>query len=160
MEILIIGSLFVALMVYASTRIKKSAAAAWEEETIAGEGFVIRKPEGFLNVIGGDENYAFEAYSKEFGGAGAEEIREATATVKIGIAADHETPFGRTEVIGENRYDIGESESEDNGITFRNSSKAAERDGKVYVLNVRALGETSPGVMRKIESMIDSFELK
>ena len=52
MEILIIGSLIVALMVYASTKIKRSAAQAFEEETIETDEFYLVKPEGFLNPIG------------------------------------------------------------------------------------------------------------
>lgn len=161
MEILIPGLILVALMVWASTRIKKTAAAAWEEETIAGDGFVIQKPEGFLNVIGGDAQYAFEAYSKDFGGPGAEDIRAAYATVKISDAAAYQIDSGRrTEVIGERRYQINESEGVEKGVTSRTVSKSAESHGKVFVLNVLAVSETSPDIVRKIESMIDSFEVK
>src|SRR6187399_163340 len=83
MELLIPGLILVALMVYASTRIKKIAAKAFEAETIETADFVIKKPEGFLNVINGDPRYAFEAYSKEFGGPGAEEFRKGTATLTV-----------------------------------------------------------------------------
>ena len=56
-------------MVWASTRIKKTAAAAFEAETVETDDFVIKKSDGFLNVINGDPKYAFEAYSKEIGRA-------------------------------------------------------------------------------------------
>src|SRR5215218_1576466 len=83
MELLIPGLILVALMVYASTRIKKTAAEAFEPETVESDEFIIQKPEGFLNVIGGDPAYAFEAYSKEYGGEGAQEFRQGTATVTV-----------------------------------------------------------------------------
>src|SRR5580765_1394277 len=90
MDLLIPGLILVALMVYASTRIKKTAAAAFEAETIETDDFVIQKPDGFLNVINGDPQFAFEAYSKEFGGPGAENFRQGTAHLKIyeGVSAD------------------------------------------------------------------------
>lgn len=160
MEILIVGGLLVALMIWASTRIKRNAAAAWEEETIAGDGFVIKKPEGFLNVIGGDPQYAFEAYSRDFGGAGAEDVRAAYATVSVHDASLHETETGgRTQMVGERRYLIEETESVENGVPSLNLSKSAEAGGRVYLLKVRLLSETSPELMRKIESMIESFEV-
>jgi hypothetical protein len=51
MEILIAGVILVAFMAYASTRIKRSAAKAFEAETVETDQFVIQKPDGFLNVI-------------------------------------------------------------------------------------------------------------
>src|SRR5258707_9193856 len=90
MELLIPGLILVALMVYASTRIKKTAAAAFEPETIETDTFIIQKPDGFLNVINGDPQYSFEAYSKEFGGPGAENFRQGTAhlSVYVGMSTD------------------------------------------------------------------------
>ncbi len=67
MEILIIGVIVVALMVWASTRIKRSAAEAFEEEAIDTDDFSLVKPEGFLSPVENDEYLAFYAYSKEFG---------------------------------------------------------------------------------------------
>src|SRR4051794_7750972 len=66
MEILIIGLILVALMVYASTRIKRTAAAAFERETIETDTYVIQKPEGYLHKLNGDPQFLFEAYSREF----------------------------------------------------------------------------------------------
>src|SRR5260370_21728636 len=83
MELLIPGLILVALMVYASTRIKKTAAVAFEPETIETDDFIIQKPDGFLNKINRDEQFEFEAYSKEFGGAGAENIRQGTAYLMV-----------------------------------------------------------------------------
>ena len=67
MEILILGILIVALMVFVSTKIKKNAAQAFEREIIETEEFSLIKPEGLLHPLRDNSEFAFEAYSKEFG---------------------------------------------------------------------------------------------
>lgn len=67
MEILIPGLILVALMVWASTKIKRDAAAAFEPETIETDEFVIQKPDGFLHVVNDDSGLDFRAYSREYG---------------------------------------------------------------------------------------------
>src|SRR5687767_13384680 len=113
MEILIPGLILVALMIYASTRIKKSAAMAFESETVETEAFVIVKPTGFLNVIGGDPRYAFEAYTKDFGPGSLSDIRKATAHIAAnGLApepSDDDIISKRTEQIGGRTYTITEA---------------------------------------------------
>lgn len=166
MELLIPGLILVALMAYASTRIKRQAALAFEAETVETDEFIIKKPDGFLNVIGGDPAYAFEAYSKEYGGAGAEAFRQATAKLTIDEAdvdapeADDEIVTERAEVIGDDRYRIIETRRAEKGVEFCVFSKIAERNGKVYHLEITALSETTDEFMRNIEAMLDSFELK
>ena len=81
--ILIPGLILVALMVYASTRIKKSAAAAFNAETVESDDFIIQKPQGFLNKLNRDEQFAFEAYSKEFGVGEAADFRQGSINLTI-----------------------------------------------------------------------------
>src|ERR1044072_6257842 len=83
MEILIIGIVVVALMAYVSTKIKKSAARAFEPETIETDEFIIVKPEGFINPINDESAFAFEAYSKEFGTGDAKNLRQAEMFVSV-----------------------------------------------------------------------------
>lgn len=172
MELLIPGLILVALMVYASTRIKKSAAAAFEPETIETEDFVIQKPDGFLNVIGGDLKHAFEAYSKEFGGEGADEFRQGRANLTIhdgGVvdsaiaairASGDEIVEDLTEVIGSKRYRIIEVKRVEKGVELCVFYKIAEKEARIYELEVVRLAETTDEFARKIDVMIDSFELK
>lgn len=82
-DILIVGLILVALMVYASTKIKKAAAEAYAPETVETGRFRISKPEGFLSVASPDEGLLFRAYSKEFGEAEASSLRRSEATVSI-----------------------------------------------------------------------------
>lgn len=83
MELLIPGLILVALMVWASTKIKNKAAAAFEPETIETDEFVIRKPDGFLHVVNDDSDLAFRAYSKEYGKNELNGDRQATIELTI-----------------------------------------------------------------------------
>ena len=171
MELLIPGLILVALMVWASTKIKKTTAAAFEAETVETDEFVINKPDGFLHVLNGDPQYAFESYSKEYGGEGAEDVRRATATVKVTsttareeamrrLNAGNEKIDDRSEVIGERKYRLIETRAVANDIEYRSLFKIAERNGKTYVLTITAIAETTAEAMRDIESMLDSFQIK
>lgn len=82
MEILIPGLILVAIMAWASTKIKKRAADAFETENIETEDYFLRKPEGFLHVIG-SRSHEFEAYSREFGGEEDSQVRRATIEIDI-----------------------------------------------------------------------------
>ena len=82
MELLIPGLLLVALMVYASTKIKKAAAAAYEPESIETDRFAITKPEGMINPVNDDSPYLFEAYTKDFGVDDQKNERQVTAFVE------------------------------------------------------------------------------
>ena len=172
MELLIPGLILVALMVYASTRIKKTAAAAFEPETIETDDFIIQKPDGFLNVINGDPQLTFEAYSKEFGGVGAENFRQGTAHLRIydGISIDQavanlsdseiEITGDISEVVNEIRYRVIEAKRMEKGVDFCTFYKIAERNAKVYEFEIAALVETTDEFMRKIEMMLAGFEVK
>lgn len=77
-------------MVWASTRIKRNAAAAFEAETVDNEHFAIRKPDGFLHVLNDDSGLAFRSYSKEFGKVGDRDVRRATIEIErnVGTTVD------------------------------------------------------------------------
>jgi len=170
MEILIAGFILVAFMAYASTRIKRSAAKAFEAETVETEQFVIQKPDGFLNVINGDLQFAFEAYSKEFGTGDASAIRIGTATIKISDAGSDpavsikesgtDIASDIKEVIGEKHYRLIEGKRVNKAIDLRVLYKMAESKGKTFVLEITTLPEAPDEFSRKIESMLDSFEIK
>ena len=77
MEILIPGLILVALMVWASTKIKKKASAAYEDEIVETDTFILEKPEGFISPAYPDEGLEFAAYSKEFGRDRTRDLRQA-----------------------------------------------------------------------------------
>lgn len=172
MELLIPGLILVALMVYASTKIKRTTARAFEAETVETDEFVVNKPDGFLHVLNGDPQYAFEAYSKEFGGPGAENVRRANVTVTVVAGSTVKEQAARrlntgnqviediSEVIGDTKYRLIETRSAVNDVEYRNLFKIAERGGKVYVFTIVAIADTTDEAMRDIEAMLSGFELK
>ncbi len=172
MELLIPGLILVALMVYASTRIKKIAASAFEPETIETDDFVIKKSEGFLNVIGGDPQYAFEAYSKDFGTEAAEKFRQATVKLRTydGKTTDEaiaDLQNGGTEivsdigeVIGDQKYRVIEARRIEKDVEFRIFYKITENNGRLYELEIMTLSETTEAFMSNIEAMLNSVEIK
>ncbi len=158
-------------MVWASTRIKRIAAAAFEAETIETDDFIIHKPEGFLHNLNGDPKYAFEAYSKELG-AVATDIRQGRVRLTItdnakidriigGLSDDGDEIIDDvTEIIGPTRYRLIEAKREENGHDLSVTYKIAEKDSRVYKLQTIRLAETSDEFTRKIEAFANSFELK
>lgn len=163
MEILIIGIIVVALMAYVSTRVKRSAAAAFDAETIETDEYSIQKPEGFLSVIGGDQRFAFEAYSKDFGTGPAEKLRQARATLVIDPDqqdADEEIVATRTEVIDSDVYKLTETKGSWAGVEVLVLRNWVEKNGRRYVLEVTRLAETSDDLARKTEEFVESLRLK
>lgn len=171
MELLIPGLILVALMVYASTRIKKTAAQAFEPESIDTDVFEIEKPEGFLSVIGGDPALEFEAYSREFGDEGAENVRQARVEIRIlenfsldaaasAIKGAAKVVSDVREIMDERKYRLIETEISEKGIKILEFYKLAASGPNVCQLKVSALEETNVEIARKIETIIASFTVK
>jgi hypothetical protein len=82
MELLIPGLVLVALMVYASTKLKKATAKALEAEEVENHEFSISKPAGFINVVSPDDGLLFKAYTKDYAES-APNFRKAEATISV-----------------------------------------------------------------------------
>jgi hypothetical protein len=82
MELLIPGLILVALMAWASTKIKKTAAEAYSEETVSAGGFTIVKPEGFIIPVNDDPAVLFEARSREYETVASGSLPAASVTVE------------------------------------------------------------------------------
>jgi len=169
MELLIPGLILVALMVYASTKIKKNAAKAFETESIETEEFSITKPEGFLHPLNNDSEYAFEAYSKEFGQDHAEQIRQASA--EILRLDDTNLDEQRNEISREvtaitaekadsDKIIFIEAEREEGNIVLDSFFKLVARGNKVYELRISVLPEYKDAYLDRIDEMLDSFKVK
>lgn len=172
MELLIPGLILVALMVYASTKIKKNAALAYEREKIDTPEFSIVKPEGFICPVDYSEELLFAAYSKEYGREQAEGVRQASAEIEAFERANFDEICERvriesSHVISEDlgtlsgaKCRIIAAERIDNGITLDAVHKIMARDGKVYELAVSVLPEHKDDYLRRIDELVDSFRLK
>jgi hypothetical protein len=171
MELLIPGLILVGLMVYASTRIKRSAARAFEAETVETDEFVIQKPDGFLNVLNGDPQFAFEAYSKDYGTGNDRDVRAATAKLRVltgPSVAELAKGIRKTkvkvnselsEVVGNIHYFVIDGARSKGDTAYRVLFKLAENGPKTYEFEVAAL-TSIPDTMEKAEALFDSFELK
>ncbi len=169
MEILIVGSIIVALMVYTSTKIKRSAARAFEEEIIDTEDFYLVKPEGFLNPIRDESEFAFVAYSKDYGEDEAEKLRQAQVTLKVlsgkkfaEVCEDAKQSVDKVwseEKIGKGIF-LLKGEKAEKSVETEIYHKIIEDEQNIYDLQVTVLGETQETYEERVNKLIESFRIK
>lgn len=170
MEIWIIGGAIVGLMIYASTRIKRNAAAAFAEEQIDTDEFSLVKPEGFLNPVVREEFLAFYAYSKDYGEEGkAEKSRQCLIKLKIlagrslaQIAKDIKGKFDQTlreEKAGADTI-ILTGERAEQEIETLYYHKLIARDERVFDLEMAVLSDYRENYEAKAEKLLESFHVK
>jgi hypothetical protein len=170
MEILIPGLILVALMVWASTKIKKRAADAFEAEFIEAETYSLQKPEGFLHVIG-DEKHEFAAYSKEYGKNDNTGIRQATIELDVIPGADLTDECERIKSVtdgaevtvgsvGEIKTCRIEGSETANDRAFHVVYKITEGQNAIYRLRIAVLREHADEYLRKIDETLDRFIVK
>ena len=178
MEILIVGGIVVLIMVFISTQIKKSAAQAFDREIIEMEDFTIVKPEGFMNPLRETSEYAFEAYSKEFGEKTERNVWRAQVYLSLitdsDFAAVCESAKQKTgEILFEDTF---EDSSDDEKICLIESEKTDEEDEidfyefrkivvkrhqqKVYELRIAVLKAFRDEFSERINELLNSFRLK
>jgi len=166
MELLIPGLLLVALMVYVSTRIKRTAADAYEAEGVETADLSITKPEGFIIIDGDDPSVLFSAYSREYGTDEADAVRQVSATIvrhadkNIGQVRDAILQNeDREKRDGEHSNEF-RTDSDIGGVVIENEYRLLEKDGKTFELRVSALAETREENQGSIDELISSFRLK
>lgn len=176
MEIFFAGLILVALMVYASTKIKKTAAAAYEPEIIEAEDFRLVKPEGYINPIKENSRFAFEAYTKDFGFEEAKDFRRSRATLNVTGNSDFETicknakktadkiaskRFVENALAGQKIF-LLETEKSENGVKFFTLWKIVESHPRqaIYQFQVSVLEEYREELATAASEMIGSFEVK
>jgi len=172
MEILIPGLLLVGFMIWASTRIKRNAAKAYEREEIDTPEFSIVKPEGFLAPIDPADGTLFSAYSKDYGRDEAERIRQATADVRRFDNANLEVVCERakadsTDLVEERFGVVNRSKCanivvvrSDAGVPVETSLKMIAAPEAVYQLSITVLPEHKEDYLRNINELLSSFTLK
>jgi hypothetical protein len=163
MELLIPGLILVALMVYTSTKLKKSAAKALEREIVETESFSITKPEGFVHVLNGDPAYIFEAYSKEFGKAGKQDVRQTTARLRSlqntnanEVALDVKKTLA--EPISEGEYITGLKS--DGDTVFEVCHRIVAKNGNIFDLEVTVMHDHADDLQEKIHELLGSFRVR
>ena len=172
MELLIPGLILVAIMAWASTRIKRNASAAFDAERVETDDFVIEKPEGFLHVLNDTSGLLFRAYPREFGTVGRSDLRQATIEVERHIGADPDTVLTALKGSSESMdtestfMDAGERAASvrsvriSDGAEFETIHKLVSRGDDVIEVRGRVLSEHKDAHLRKIEEMLGSLRVK
>ena len=172
MELLIPGLILVAIMAWASTRIKRNASAAFDAEQVETDALVIEKPEGFLHVLNDNSGLLFRAYSKDFGKVGHSDIRQATIEIErhrgTSIDAVISAIRGSSESFErEDTYiDAGERAATLHSISIRDDAeyetvhKLVTRGDDVVEARGVMLSEHKDAYLRNIEGMLDSLRVK
>jgi hypothetical protein len=170
MEILIIGGIIVALMIYTSTRIKRNAAEAFQEEAVETDDFSLTKPEGFLAPVETQDFLAFYAYSKDYGEEGkAEKSRQGLIKLKVlagrslaEIAKDIKSKFDET--LREEKTDAdtirltgSRTENEVETLYYHKLIAQGER---IFDLEMAVLGEYRELYEERAEKLLESFRVK
>ncbi len=170
------GGILVALMVLVSTKIKKSAAAAFESEIIDSEGFKLIKPDGFLHPLRDESDFAFEAYSKDFGEKSQRNVWKGQIylTINEGLNSDKilkdikaengtivsEIMSGNAEKSEEICLIERECSTED--ATFSEFRKIVEsrRQQKTYDLKMQVINSFRDDFIGRVDLLMNSFQLK
>ena len=176
MEILIIGGILVLIMVIVSTKIKKSAAAAYQPEFVEKEDFSIEKPEGFLYPLHDPPDYHFEAYSKVYGERSTRNIWRARTRLRIHRDTDlkkfvDEIKKGIESIDSRKQFDdlpegqkgliLRSSKTEDE-VDYKVLRKIVEvvEERKIYDLKTTLLEPYSEEYTDRVCEMMRSFVVK
>jgi hypothetical protein len=174
MEIFIVGLAVVALMVYVSTKIKKSAAAAYEPETIETEEFKVDKPEGFIHPLNDDSGLAFVANSKEWGKNEASKFRQAKAAVRTISNSDFKTvcenakksvgkivskKYVENAPAGQKIF-LLEGETFEETVKIITFWKIVENRQKIYEMKAAVIEAYADDFANKLKQMVSSFTVK
>jgi len=176
MEILIIGGVLVVIMVIISTNIKKSAARAFEMEIIETDDFRIVKPTGLMSPIRDASEYAFEAYSKDYGEKKERNIwraqvyltvSEGLNFVQVGENAKSEADKILSEKIeidapeGQKIRLIEGEKIEDNASFYVfHKIVESEKQQKIYDLQIKILKAFRDEFTGRVDEIMNSFRLK
>lgn len=170
MELLIPGLILVALMVWASTKIKRDADAAFGEESIETDVLTVRKPDGFLHVLNDDSDLAFRAYSKEYGSGEANGIRKAIIEIEIFDGIDPEERFAELaaeyaklanveKLVDDNAISFS-TEFVDDELEFKRIYRLIGRSDRLYETRITILAKYKEEFDSKIEKFVGSFQAK
>lgn len=168
MEILIVGVVIVALMAYVSTRIKKSAASAFERETFDAPDFLLVKPEGFLNPVDAREGLAFYAYSKDYGVEDSAKFRQSEIKLRIYEIDNFREIVANAKKLADkvlsekNEGDVFllKTENTEGKVSLEKQHKFVSKNGKIYELEIKTLEETKENYTQRIAETFESFTVK
>jgi hypothetical protein len=173
---LIFIALFIAVLLFISSRIRRAANTAFEPEVVETAEFKINKPEGYLHPLNNGSAFPFEAYSRELGEKGAGRLRKSLVKMSVSDGLN----FGKTlksvkqnadniysETIPENvpqgqKICLLEGYKTEDGIKRAVFHKIVEsrNQNKTYDLEVSVLEANEDEYIAKASELINSFTVK
>ena len=173
---LIFIGLFIAVLMFISSRIRRVASRAFEPETIENVEFKINKPEGYLNPINNGSEYPFEAYTRELGEKSAGRLRKSIVKMSVndGLIFKNSCESAKrnvdnvySETILENvpkgqqicLIEGEKMEDEVNRFVFHKIVES-ENQNKTYDLEVSILEANEDEYIGKATELINSFTVK
>lgn len=163
-------------MVIVSTKIKKSAAAAYETEIVEKADFKIVKAEGFLYPLRDEPDFPFEAYSKLYGDKSTRNIWRARIRLRISDGLNFsklikEIKDGTETFISQKNFEdipddqrgtIIRTEKTEDEVDYKVLRKIiqSKKQGKTYELKTTILEPYGKEYTDKACEMMESFEVK
>lgn len=159
-------------MVYLSTKIKKSAAEAFEPEVIETDDYRFEKARGFLHPLNNENAFELEAYTKEFGEADAKKIRQARGELTVNDNATFAEVLKSAKgavgkVISEenikqddHRICLIDAEATEKGVDMVVFHKIVDGGKKIYDLRFAVIDEFKDDYLSRVEGMRDRFAIK
>lgn len=171
MELLIPGLILVALMVWASTKIKRITAAAFEPERVEMPLYSIYKPSGFLHVLNDESGLDFRAYSRDVESIGKRDLRAATIEVEVfeskdlesrlaEIRRDFDMPSISKYLDGGENSAIIQMRRPDGAAEYAETRKIVSRGNRLIELRVAVLEQRADEFASSVEQILDGFRPK
>jgi hypothetical protein len=136
--------IFIAILMFIKSRIRKASDAAFEREELETEIFYLIKPEGYLTPV----DRQFEAYSRDYIVAGR--LRKSWAKLNIYDEVRKNFQSESEEVDPESEVEI---------LTYRKLIGDKERQ-KSYEIEASVVKEHKEEFIGKIGEMLNSFKLR
>lgn len=171
MELLIPGLILVALMVWASTKIKRISASAFEPEQIEMPLYLIQKPGGFLHVLNDDSGLDFSAYSKELESLGKRDYRVGMIEVEILDGKTLDERISEIEKLmaemtvspyldGGERSAIVQGRRHENDVDYFETRKIVARGSRLIELRIAILADHAKDFGSKTDKILGGFLVK
>lgn len=173
---LIFIGLFIAVLMFVSSRIRRVANRAFEPETVETAEFKINKPEGYLHPLNNDSKFAFEAYSRELGEKGAGRLRKSLVKLNVNEGSNFGKVVRSVKQNADNIYSetapenvppnqkicLLEGYKTEDGIKRTVFHKIVEsrNQNKTYDLEVTVLEANEDEYIGKASELINSFTVK
>lgn len=173
---LIFLGLFIAVLLFISSRIRRVASRAFEPETIENAEFKISKPAGFLHPLNNDSGFPFEAYSREFGEKGAGRLRKSLVKMNVYDGLNFKNACQTAKKNADNVYSEttpgnvpkgqkicmmeGEKTEDDVKRLVFHKIVESKNQNKTYDLEVSILEANEDEYIGKASEFINSFTVK